>query len=154
MRRSLLCLTASLLFVGCAPTGDDDDDSQAPCEGTMDWTFNTTADAGADGATCALSQGPTFITINTANADNSVNWQVSFSDFAGEGTFDIVSFGDWNITGYAGESWWATAGTITVETWADPELVGTFDATGANADDSATMSISGSFDVTVAPYVE
>jgi hypothetical protein len=148
-------LTGSLLLVGCFDTDDDDSD----CVGTMEWTFEGTAGAGAAGMTCALSQGPTFITVNTTDGlgdeNGGADWQITFSAFAGTGTFDIENNQDFNLTGHAaGDSWWAVTGTITVDTWADPSLTGSFDVQGENADESDTMSLDGTFDVTVAEYVE
>jgi hypothetical protein len=153
MSRPVALTACALLLFGCPP-GDDDDDDASTCVGTMTWTVDSTAGEGGDGMTCALSQGPTFITINTDSGDGT-DWQITFSEFEGEGTWDIVPYGNWNITGHhGGESWWATDGIFIVDTWADPSLAGSFDVTGANADDSATFAVSGTFDVTVAEYQE
>jgi|GEM_PF-4105087 len=156
MTRWMLAATlvaSTVWMTACTASGDDDDDAAA-CEGTFDWTFDGTPGSGAAGQTCALSQGPTFITINTADG-NGVDWQITFSDFGGEGEWEIVQSGNWNITGHhSDESWWATAGTFTVDTWAEPSLIGSFDVTGGNADDSLTFAATGEFDVTVAEYVE
>jgi hypothetical protein len=154
--RSLLpwLLVAPLLLSACPSSGDDDDDDDAACEGTFTWTFDGTPGEGAAGQTCGLSQGPTFITIGTSDGEGN-DWQLTFSDFQGEGTWEIVPFGDWSVTGHqVDESWWAEAGSIVVETWADPSLIGSFDVTGANDSDDRTFAATGDFDVTVQEYVE
>lgn len=150
-RSPWLMFALALSLTGCFGGGGDEED----CEGSMSWTFDGVSYAGSPGRTCALSQGPTFITINTVDDDGGADWQITFSDFTGTGTHPIVEFGDWNITGHASdESWWATEGTFVVDTWADPSLIGSFDVTGENADESLTMAAQGSFDVVVTEYVE
>ena len=154
LNRPALALLAALSVLAGGCPADDDDDA-ADCEGTLEMTFNSQSFTGSPGRTCATSQGPTFILIDSEDDALGAQWHLTFSAFAGAGTFDIEDGQDYNVTGQVGgEAWWGVTGSITVDSWADPAMVGSFDVQGGNADDTATMTASGTFDVVVAEYVE